>query len=148
MLHFHCMPAGRHSDSTPDCRRVCLCSQFLCGSYGAGSPTAVVCSPELVGCGGTLCRSCRVGTRGHVSSVCTYMGSLHLCAFFVSCVFRRESVVFPGRILISYGFLIFLAVDLQHLRVTTESRRLTIVNLRQQQHSNTVGTSLPILLRR
>ena len=59
LLFFHCMPAGRHSDSTPDSRRVRLYSRLPCGSYGAGSPTAVVCSRELVGCGngGTLCCS-------------------------------------------------------------------------------------------
>ena len=33
-----------------------------------------------------------------------HIGSFHFCAFFVSCVFRRASVVFPGRILISFGF--------------------------------------------
>ena len=56
MLLFHCMPAGRHFDSTPDNRRVRLYSRLPCGSYGAGSPTAVVCSRELVSCGngGTL----------------------------------------------------------------------------------------------
>ena len=66
------MPAGRHSDSTPDGRRVRLCSRLPYGSYGAGSPTAVLCSRELVSCGngGTLCRSW-VDTHGHVSSVCT-----------------------------------------------------------------------------
>ena len=50
------MPAGRHSDSTPDSGRVRLCARLPCGSYGAGSPTAVVCSRELVSCGngGTL----------------------------------------------------------------------------------------------
>ena len=42
-------------------------------------------------------------TRGHVSSVCTF--DLFTCApFSVSCVLRRESVVFPGRILISLDF--------------------------------------------
>ena len=53
---FHCMPAVRHSDSTPDSRHVSPCSRLPCGSYGAGSPTAVVCSRELVSCGdgGTL----------------------------------------------------------------------------------------------
>ena len=72
LLLFHCMPAGRHSDSIPDSRRVHLCSRLPCGSYGAGSPTAVICSRELVSCGngGTLCRSW-VDTRGHVSVVCT-----------------------------------------------------------------------------
>ena len=57
LLLFHCMPAGRHSGSTPDSRRSCLCSRLPCGSYGAGSPTAVDCSRELVSCGngGTLC---------------------------------------------------------------------------------------------
>ena len=50
------MPASRHSDSTTDSRRVRLCSRLPCGSYIAGSPTAVVCSRELVCCGngGTL----------------------------------------------------------------------------------------------
>ena len=49
---FDCMPAGRHSDSSPDSKRVRLCSRLPCGSYGAGSPTAVVvCSRELVSCG-------------------------------------------------------------------------------------------------
>ena len=59
LLFFHCMPAGRHSDSTPDSRRVRLCSRLPRGSYGAGSPTAVACSRELVRCGngGTLCCS-------------------------------------------------------------------------------------------
>ena len=59
LLLFHRMPAGRHSDSTPDSRRVRLYSRSPCGSYGAGSPTAVVCSRELVsyGDGGTLCCS-------------------------------------------------------------------------------------------
>ena len=51
LLLFHCIPAGRHSDSTPDSRRVRLCSRLPCGSYGAGSPTVVVCSRESVGCG-------------------------------------------------------------------------------------------------
>ena len=42
-------------------------------------------------------------TCGHVSSVCTL--DLFTCApFSVSCVFRQESVVFPGLILISFGF--------------------------------------------
>ena len=41
---FHCMSAGRHSDSTPDSRRVRLYSRLPCGSYGAGSPTADRCS--------------------------------------------------------------------------------------------------------
>ena len=51
LLLFHCMLAGRHSDSTPDSRRVRLYSRLRCGSYGgAGSPTAVVCSRELVSC--------------------------------------------------------------------------------------------------
>ena len=36
--------------------------------------------------------------------VSLHIGSCHLCAFFVSCVFRRESVVFPGRIFISISF--------------------------------------------
>ena len=56
LLLFHCMPAGRHSNSTPDRRRVRLCSRLPCGSYCADSPTAVVCSRELVSCGngGTL----------------------------------------------------------------------------------------------
>ena len=59
LLFFHCMPAGRHSDSTlPHSRRVRLCSRLPCGSYGAGSPTAVVCNRELVvnscGNGGTM----------------------------------------------------------------------------------------------
>ena len=50
-----------------------------------------------------------------------HIGSFHLCAFFVSCVFRRESVVFPGRVLIS--FLVFrIFLGLQHLCVTTDSR--------------------------
>ena len=59
LLLFHCMPAGRHCDSTPDSRGVRLYSRLPCGSYGAGSPTAVVCSRELVSCGdgGTLCCS-------------------------------------------------------------------------------------------
>ena len=35
LLH---VPAGRHS-STPDSRRVRLCSRLPCGSYGAGSTT-------------------------------------------------------------------------------------------------------------
>ena len=51
LLLFHCMPAGRHSDSTQDSGRVCLRSRIPRGSYGAGSPTAVICSRELVGCG-------------------------------------------------------------------------------------------------
>ena len=51
LLLFHCMPADRHSDSTPDSRRVRLYSRLPCGSYGAGSPTAVGCSRELVSCG-------------------------------------------------------------------------------------------------
>ena len=41
LLFYHCMPAGRHSGSTPDSRRVRLCSRLPCGLYGAGSPTAV-----------------------------------------------------------------------------------------------------------
>ena len=59
-LLFLCMPAGRHSDSTLDSRRVRLCSRLPGGSYGgAGSPTALVCSRQLVSCGngGTLCCS-------------------------------------------------------------------------------------------
>ena len=77
--YFRCMPAARHRDSTPDSRRVCLCSWLPWGSYGAGSPTAVVFSRELVSCGngGTLSRSW-VYTRGHVSSVCTL--GLFTCA--------------------------------------------------------------------
>ena len=85
---FHCMPAGRHSDSTPDSRRIRRYSRLLpCGSYGACSPTAVVCSRELVSCGngGTLCCSW-VDTRGLLSSVCTL--DLFTCApFSISCVF-------------------------------------------------------------
>ena len=56
---FQCMPTGRHSGSTPDIGRVRLCSRLPCGLHGAGSPTSVVCSRELVSCGngGTLCRS-------------------------------------------------------------------------------------------
>ena len=68
------MPVGRHSDSTPDSRRVRLCSRLPCGSHGAGSRTAVVCSRELVSCGngGTLCRVVVEWIPvGHVSSVCT-----------------------------------------------------------------------------
>ena len=59
LLCFHYMAAGRQSDSTPDTKYVRLCSRFRCGSYGAGSPTAVVCSRELVSCGnrGNLCCS-------------------------------------------------------------------------------------------
>ena len=49
---------------------------------------------------------------------------IHLCAF-VSCVLRRESVVFSGRILISLIFRIFLGP--QHRCVTTDSRCLTRV---------------------
>ena len=66
------MPTARHSDSTPDSRRICLCSRLPCGSYGAGSPTAVVYSRGLASCGNgvTLCRS-SVDTCGHVGSVCT-----------------------------------------------------------------------------
>ena len=112
LLLLHCMPAGRHSNSTPDSRRVCLYSRLPCGSYGAGSLTSVVCSRELVSCGnvGTLCCS-GVDTRGHVSSV--YTLDLFTCApFSVSCVFRREiscvfsqeSVVFPGQFFFSFGF--------------------------------------------
>ena len=72
LLLIHCMPAGRHSDSTLRSSRVRLCSRLPCGSCGAGSPTAVVCSRELVSCGngGTLCCS-YLDTRGHVSPVCT-----------------------------------------------------------------------------
>ena len=57
LLSFHCMPVGRQSDSTPDSRRARLCSRLPCGSYGAGSPTAVVCSFELASCGdgGVFC---------------------------------------------------------------------------------------------
>ena len=44
LLFFHCMPADRHSDSTPERRRVRLCARLPYGSYGAGSSTAVVCS--------------------------------------------------------------------------------------------------------
>ena len=57
LLLFYCMPAGRHSDSTLDSRRVRLSSRLPCGSYGAGNLNAVVCSHELVSCGngGTLC---------------------------------------------------------------------------------------------
>ena len=56
---FHYMPAGLHSDGTPDSRRVRLCSRLPCGSYGSDSPTAVVCSREFVSCGngGTVCCS-------------------------------------------------------------------------------------------
>ena len=104
LLLFHCMPAGRHCDSTPDSRRVRLYSRLPCGSNGARSRSTVVCSRELVSCGNGGTLSCsRVDTRGHVSSVCTL--DLFTCApSSVSCVFRRESVVFSGRILISFGF--------------------------------------------
>ena len=52
------MPAGGNSDSNPESRRVRLCSQLPCGSYGAGNPSAVVCSRESVSCGngGIPCR--------------------------------------------------------------------------------------------
>ena len=58
-IALHCIPAGRHSDSIPDSRRVRVCSRLPSGSYGAGSPTAVVCSREVVSCGngGTPCCS-------------------------------------------------------------------------------------------
>ena len=59
LLSLHA-PTDHHSDSTPDSKRVRLCSQLRCGSYGTGSPTAVVCSRGLVCCcgnGGTLCCS-------------------------------------------------------------------------------------------
>ena len=64
---------GRLSDSIPDSKRVRLRIRLPCGSYGAGSPTAVVCGRNLVSCGngGTRCRS-RVETRGQVNSVCTF----------------------------------------------------------------------------
>ena len=60
LLLLHCMPAGRHCcGSTPDSRCVRLYSRLPCGSYGARSQTAVVCSRELVSCGdgGTVCCS-------------------------------------------------------------------------------------------
>ena len=47
-LFFHCMPAGRHADSTIDSRRVRMCSRLPSGSQGAGSTTAVVCGRVLV----------------------------------------------------------------------------------------------------
>ena len=40
-------------------------------------------------------RSCEFGL---------HIGSFHLCALLVSCVFRRKSVVFSGRLSISCGF--------------------------------------------
>ena len=57
LLLFHCMTAGRHSDSTPDSGSVRLCSRLTCDSYGAGSPNAVFCSRELVSFKnvGTIC---------------------------------------------------------------------------------------------
>ena len=108
LLFFQCIPAGRHSDSIPDSRRVRLCSRLPCGSYGAGSPTAVVaCSRELVSCGngGTVvewipARPCEFSL--HFLDHFTCAPSCSYCAFF-----RRESIliiVFPGRILISLGF--------------------------------------------
>ena len=99
------MPAGRHFDSflKTKSRRVCLCSRFPCGLYGAGSPAAVVFSRELVICGnGDTMPLLSEYTRPCVSSL--HIGSLPLCAFFVSCLFRRESVLFPGRISILLGF--------------------------------------------
>ena len=59
LLLFHCISTGRHSDSTPDSRLVRLSSRLPCGSYGEDSPTAVLCSRELVSCGngGTPCCS-------------------------------------------------------------------------------------------
>ena len=95
------MPACRHSDSTPDSRRVRLCSRLPCGSYGAGSPTAVVCGRELGSC---MEKLYSVVEWILAANFCLHIGSFHLCAFFVSCVFGRESAVFPERILISFVF--------------------------------------------
>ena len=73
LVFFHCMPAGRHSDSTPHSRRVRLCSRLPCGSCSAGNPPAVVCSREFISCGngGTL-RRCLLDSRGHVISACAH----------------------------------------------------------------------------
>ena len=66
-----------------------------------------------------------------MSSVCIL--DLFTCApLSVSCVFRRESVVFPGRILISLGFS-DLPIYLRDLCVTTDSTFLTTVNVIKQQ---------------
>ena len=97
------MLAGRHSDSTPDSKRVRLCSRLPCAWHGAGSPTAVVCSRELVNCGNgvTLCCS-SVDTRGHAVQFAHWTFPLVRLLRIVR--FRRESVVFPGLILIPFAF--------------------------------------------
>ena len=58
LLLFHCMFAGRHSNSTPDSRRLRLCSRLPCGSHSAGCSTTVVCSRELVSCGNGVSLCC------------------------------------------------------------------------------------------
>ena len=131
LLFIHCMPAGRHSDSTPDSRRVRLFSRLPCGSYGAGSPTAVVCSGELVSFwerGNSMPYSSGYPRPCGFS---LHTGSFHMRAF-VSCVFRREkSSITRRRILISFGFSGLPRAP--HLCVTTDSRCLTRVNVRQPQ---------------
>ena len=58
LLLFHCMPASRHSDSTPDIRCVFLCVhdyralRTVCTVPGALQTTAAVVSSHEVVCGG------------------------------------------------------------------------------------------------
>ena len=114
-------------------------SWLPCGSYGAGSPTAVVCSRELVSCGdgGTLRRSW-VDTHGHVSSVCTL--DHFTCAPSSYRAFQGgKAYYFPHEFWFHWVFRIFLGF--QHLSVTTDSKCLARVNARQQQYygPNTMG---------
>ena len=55
LLFFHCMPPGRHSDSTPDSRHVSLCVHdyraFRTVQAALQTGIAVVSSHKLVRCG-------------------------------------------------------------------------------------------------
>ena len=71
-----------------------------------------------------------------MSLVCTWTFSLVFVRLLRIVRRRRESVVFTRRILITFGLS-----DLpraHHLRVTTDSRCLARVNVRQQQYPKKV----------
>ena len=95
------MSVSRHSDSTPDSRRVPPCFQDYRASR-AVQAALLVTTAEVVGTEGTLCCS-SVDTRGRANSVCTLIP--FLCAPSLFRVFLGASVVLPSRILFSLTLL-------------------------------------------
>ena len=107
IVFFHCLSAGRHSDSTPDGRRVPLSVHdyraFRTVQAALQTAIAVVSSHELVSCGtgGTLC--CRwVDTRGHVSSVCALIS--FQCAPSSRVFLGGNASCLPAEFRFFYGF--------------------------------------------